>query len=131
MQLCSSASQSVHCKDVISSFASVHNSSTLESTLYATYPTVWSTHVWLAHVSGDVFKVGFPALFPNGYGENTSAFETAEKMSGEGTVEFEVRDGKVQGFSLVIDEGAAVSRKRKIGGGLRETGDAWFTETST
>ena len=128
MQLCSSANQSIHCNDVVSAFASLHNSSTLESTLYATYPTFWSTHVWLTHVSGDVFNIAFTALFPNGYGENTSAFETALRGEGEGMVEFEVRDGKVQGFSLVIDEEAAVSRKRKIGGGLRGTGEAWFVE---
>ncbi|KAI1795412.1 beta-lactamase/transpeptidase-like protein [Ganoderma leucocontextum] len=128
IQLCSSTNQSAHCNEVISDFATIHNSSTLESTLYATYPTVWSTHVRLKHGSGDVFKITFTALFPNGYGENKSAFETSEAGLGEGTVEFEVRDGKVEGFSLVIDEDAAASRKRKIGGGLREAGDAWFTE---
>ncbi len=128
IQLCSSANQSAHCNDIIADFASIHNASTLASTLYATYPTVWSTHARLNHVSGDVFKITFTALFPNGYGENTSGFETAELGESEGTVEFEVRDGKVQGFSLVVDKEAAASRKRKIGGGLRETGDAWFTE---
>lgn len=126
IQLCSSANQSAHCNNVISDFATIHNSSTLESTLYATYPTVWSTHIRLSHVSGDVFNVTFTALFPSGYGEDKHAFETAEAGEGEGTIEFEVRDGKVQGFSLVIDKEAAVARKRKIGGGLRELGEAWF-----
>ncbi|KAM5537319.1 hypothetical protein V8D89_009049 [Ganoderma adspersum] len=127
IQLCSSANQSAHCNNVISDFATIHNSSTLGSTLYATYPTVWSTHIRLNHVSGDVFNVTFTALFPSGYGEDKRSFETAEPGEGEGTVEFEVRDGKVQGFSLVIDQEAAAARKRKIGGGLRETGEAWFT----
>ncbi|PIL26205.1 hypothetical protein GSI_11960 [Ganoderma sinense ZZ0214-1] len=131
IRLCSSANQSAHCNSVISDFATIHNSSTLESSLYATFPTVWATHVRLNHVSGDVFNITFTALFPHGFGGDTSAFETAEEGQGEGTVEFEVRDGKVQGFSLVIDQEAAAARKRKIGGGLRETGEAWFTEDAS
>ncbi|EJF60227.1 beta-lactamase/transpeptidase-like protein [Dichomitus squalens LYAD-421 SS1] len=128
IRLCSKEIHSKHCRDVISDFAAIHNSSTLESSLYAAFPAVWASHVRLSHFSGDVFNITFTALFPNGYGQNTTAFETAETGESEGWVEFKVAKGEVEGFSLVIDHAAYESRKRKIGSELTETGDAWFAK---
>ena len=74
-----------------------------------------------------MFNITFTAVFPNGYGEDTTAFETAETGEGEGWVEFKVdEEGEVEGFALVIDNEAYESRKRKVGGGLTEAGEAWF-----
>ncbi|EJF60228.1 beta-lactamase/transpeptidase-like protein [Dichomitus squalens LYAD-421 SS1] len=128
IRLCSTSIYSKYCRDIISDFATLHNASTLENTLYATFPNVWASHVRLDHFSGDVFNITFTALFPSGYGQNTTAFETAETGESEGWVEFKVAKGEVEGFSLVIDHAAHESRTRKIGSELTETGDAWFAK---
>ncbi|TBU36177.1 beta-lactamase/transpeptidase-like protein [Dichomitus squalens] len=128
IRLCSTSIYSKDCRDIISDFATLHNASTLESTLYAAFPNVWASHVRLDHFSGDVFNITFTALFPNGYGQNTTAFETAETGESEGWVEFKMTQGEVEGFSLVIDHAAYESRTRKIGSELIETGDAWFAK---
>lgn len=128
--LCSSKSRSGYCKGVLADFSSVDSFAAVPVSLYSTYKSVWTTHVRLEHFSGEVFNITFTSLFPQGYGRNTSAFEDFEVGSGDGWVEFVVRDDKVEGFSLVLDEDAVAARARHLGGGhLSETGDAWFVKT--
>ena len=130
IRLCSATTPSKHCREVLSAFTALDPPSTRSRTLYAAFPVVWATHIRLSHFSGDAFNVTFTAVFPDGYGRNTSAFETAETGEGEGWVEFKVDgSGEVEGFSLVVDKEAYEARKRKVGGGLTEEGEAWFAKT--
>ncbi|KAI0655705.1 beta-lactamase/transpeptidase-like protein [Cubamyces menziesii] len=123
--LCSAQCKSDYCTAVLEDFASLGPLPTSEPHLYAAHKTILSTHVHLNHRHGDVFHATFPALFPHGYGQNASAFETYETDS-DGWVEFSVVDGKVDGFSLVVDENAVTARRRRQGGPLKEVADAWF-----
>ena len=128
--LCSTQSTSAYCEDVVSDFAKLDNATTLAAGLYSAYPAVWASHLRLQHFSGDVFNFTFTALFPRGYGQNTSAFEAFETGSASGWVEFQVDKAKraVEGFSLVGDQNACAARARKTDGPLSETADAWFAK---
>ncbi len=128
--LCSSQSKSAHCQTVVSDFATLDNSTVLATSLYSAFPTVWSSHLRLRHFSGDTFNATFTALFPHGYGRNTSAFEGFETGSAGGWVEFQVdkAKGAVEGFALVGDLNACAARARKTSGALSETADAWFAK---
>ena len=112
-------------------FAKLEPPSAANSTLYSSFNSVLATHVRLSHVSGDVFNITLTALFPHGYGRDTSAFETYETGDAQGRAEFVVQDGRVEGFGLVLDEDAYASRARRVGAGVsvREAADAWFMRT--
>ncbi|KAI0640979.1 beta-lactamase/transpeptidase-like protein [Trametes meyenii] len=124
--LCSPQSTSHYCDGVLADFSTIENLADSPPSLYSTFRSVWSTHARLRHISGDTFAGAFTALFPQGYGKNTTAFETFETGDAEGTVEFSVEGSKVTGFSLVIDEAAVEARRKRTGGPIRETADAWF-----
>ncbi|KAI0334281.1 beta-lactamase/transpeptidase-like protein [Cubamyces sp. BRFM 1775] len=125
--LCSAQSTSNSCTSVLEDFASLGPLPTSEPHLYAAHKTILSTHVHLRHLHGDVFHVTFPALFPHGYGKDTSAFETYETGS-DGWAEFSIVNGKVDGFSLVVDEDAVAARRKRRGKNvtLKDVADAWF-----
>ena len=124
--LCTTQSKSAQCHNVISDFATVDDSTELATNLYGSFHTIWTSHLRLQHFSGDSFNFTFTALFPHGYGQNTSGFSGFELEGG--WVEFQVdkRKGVVEGFSLVVDEDAYAARVRKLGGPLSKTADAWF-----
>ncbi|KAH9886942.1 beta-lactamase/transpeptidase-like protein [Cubamyces lactineus] len=125
LTLCSAQSTSHYCDEVLQDFAALRPLPISEPYLYGAYKTMWSTHVRLNHSIGDAFHATFPALFPHGYGKNTSAFGTYETGS-DAWVEFAVVDGQVEGCSLVVDEEAVTARRRRQGGALRDIADAWF-----
>ncbi|KAI0351246.1 beta-lactamase/transpeptidase-like protein [Trametes cingulata] len=126
--LCSPLSTSHYCAGVLSDFASLGPLDVSTPQLYGTYVTLWSTHAHLRHRSGDTFDIWATAIFPRGYGKNTTAFQTFETGEGEGRVVFSIKENKVTGFSLIIDEAAFAARERRTGGTVEETGDAWFTK---
>ncbi|KAH9928028.1 uncharacterized protein BXZ73DRAFT_102533 [Epithele typhae] len=89
------------------------------------FRSVWATHVRMEYTDGNAFDTTFTAIFPAGYGRNSSAFEFSETGESGGPVEFDVRDGEVVGFSLITDW-AAVERRFGEGAGAREVADALF-----
>lgn len=126
--LCSPDSDSPYCADVLSDFASLGPVTGPSPRLYSTYTSLWSTHARLRHRSGNTFGFTFTALFPHGYGKNTTAFESYETGEAEGWAEFVVEGSKVIGFSVILDDAAAVARGRRTGGSAREIADAWFAK---
>lgn len=64
-------------------------------------------------------------LFPNGYGQNKTAFETHETGDERGLLEFALEDGKVIGFGVFGLNGQTADRKSN-GGNLKEAADVWF-----
>ncbi|TFK90155.1 beta-lactamase/transpeptidase-like protein [Polyporus arcularius HHB13444] len=130
ISLCSPLSPSSDCKNVLADFASLDSPSSANHSLYSAFNSIWATHIRLQHFSGDVFNITFTALFPHGFGRNTSAFETAETSTSDGWVEFVVDEGRVQGFALFIDRDAVEARKRRVGADnvVLETADAWFAK---
>lgn len=129
ISFCEPTSTSAYCTHVLSAFAPVEAASadTLPAArLYAAWPRVWSSHIRLRHTSGNTFGLVFPRLFPEGYGENKTAFEFYDSVVSVGRVEFEVEGGQVQGFALITQEDAAAARAERTNGTIREIGDAWF-----
>lgn len=127
--LCASTTDSPYCKSVLKDFEPFPDPIESEGsspTLYASLRNMWGSHLRLRHQGGDEFTILMTYLFPNGYGRNTTAFETWETGSGEGTVKFVVSDaGEVEGFGLFIME--ELTERRRIGGTIEETADAWFS----
>ena len=130
ISLCSPLSPSSDCEEVLAEFATLDPPSTANRSLYSAFKSIWATHIRLEYFSGDVFNITFTALFPHGFGKDTSAFETAETGTSDGWVEFVVDSGKVKGFALFIDQNAVAARKRHLGVGnaVPETADAWFAK---
>ncbi|KAI0767194.1 beta-lactamase/transpeptidase-like protein [Fomes fomentarius] len=139
--LCASfgASESDHCNHVLGQFASVDAqaspadiSTNSTHVLYAAFPRVWSTHMRLRHTNRNSFAVTLSALFPHGYGRDTTPFEQYESQVGVGRAEFVVDGdtGAVVGFALITEEEAAVARARasRDGGAPGAIGDAWFAK---
>ncbi|KAJ3002538.1 hypothetical protein NUW54_g4980 [Trametes sanguinea] len=77
--LCSPKSTSHHCATVLNDFASLSPLDDATPHLYAAYRTLWSSHIRLRHHSGDRFNITASEIFPQGYGKNTSAFETCPR----------------------------------------------------
>ncbi|KAH9919588.1 beta-lactamase/transpeptidase-like protein [Fomitopsis serialis] len=141
--LCSTQSTSHHCLSVLSSFAPFISPTPFPSPipvpapapqttpeLYAAWPRIWSTHVRLSHTAGTDFGLQFTALFPEGYGENRTAFETSETGESEGRAVFvlegEGEKARVLGFGMEIDAEAVEARKRAGAGDAKGWADAWF-----
>ncbi|OJA11009.1 hypothetical protein AZE42_11311, partial [Rhizopogon vesiculosus] len=100
---CSPSSSSSHCQQVITNFTavdSVQSSAPSSPQLLAAWPRVWTSHIRAVHQSGNKFVLLWTALFPEGYGRDSTPFETAEIGTSEATAEFVVEDGKVVGFGL-------------------------------
>ncbi|KAI0742466.1 beta-lactamase/transpeptidase-like protein [Daedaleopsis nitida] len=131
ISICAVTSGSEYCSAVLIDFSPFEPPSAANSSLYSAFDSLWATHVRLSHVSGDVFNVTFTALFPHGYGRDTSAFETYETGTSEGWAKFFVADGRVEGFGLVLDDDAYAARVRRasVGATVRETADVWFERT--
>lgn len=127
--LCSPASTSRYCADVLSDFSSLGPvSGSGPATLYGAYGSIWSTHARLSHHSRDTFNLTFSVVFPHGYGANTTAFEDYMAGFSEGRAEFAVEGTQVAGFAFVVDEDAVAARQQRTGGTLKETADAWFAK---
>ncbi|KAI0645099.1 beta-lactamase/transpeptidase-like protein [Trametes meyenii] len=127
--LCAPFSTSPYCAVILNAFAPVEAASGDRITaarLYAAWPRVWSSHIRLRHISGNTFGLVFPQLFPQGYGQNTTAFEFYDSVISVGRVEFVVDNGQVSGFAMITDEAAAAARSRRTTGTVRDVGDAWF-----
>lgn len=134
LTLCTQASDSKHCKQVVNDFSSFPKEGA-SSFLYASLPTLLSSHACLRNAGNDTFNTQITYLFPNGYGKDKSPFEAYEEGESEGTVRFVVNRGKdnngvvtaedVLGFSLFDTVGAVTDREKK-GGSIEETADVWF-----
>ncbi|GBE87232.1 beta-lactamase/transpeptidase-like protein [Sparassis crispa] len=131
--LCAPDSDSHLCTSVLADFAPFEhfgNGSAPETRLYAAFPRVWATHLRLTRLRSEEFAIIATALFPRGYGQNKSAFETWEPATSEGRAVFmvEEEEGKqrVKGFSLIIHAEATEYRKRRGLSGVKDLEDAWF-----
>lgn len=131
--LCSPQSKSSHCTSVLQTFAPFENFTSSPPTLYASHKSIWASHLRIKHEFADNFNVVLTYLFPEGYGKDTSAFETWETGEGEARAMFVVdRSGgkaRVVGFGLFgLGSPGEVTERERIGGNVEETADAWFVK---
>ena len=125
--LCSPSSPSSYCAGVQSDFSVVDSvrGNTGSKDLLAEWPRAWSSHVRLRHQQGSIFEIYFTSLYPNGYGKDTTPFETKETGSAEGLAEFVIEDGKVVGFGIsgLVDQLTERARKYET---VQDRAEAWF-----
>ena len=93
--------------------------------LLAVWPRVWSSHIRAVHQSGNKFEVQFTSLFPEGYGRDSTPFETAEIGTSQATAEFVVEDGKVVGFGFfgLVDQ---LTERERTYTTVKDRAEAWF-----
>ncbi|OJA15997.1 hypothetical protein AZE42_10249 [Rhizopogon vesiculosus] len=125
---CSPSSSSSYCQQVITNFTavdSVHPSAPSSLQLLAAWPRIGSSHIRAVHQSRNKFLLLFTALFPEGYGHDSTPFETAEIGTPGATAEFVVEDGKVVGFGLfgLVDQ---VTERERTKMTVKDRADAWF-----
>lgn len=110
--------------------------------LLASWPRIWSYHLRLTHKSGNKFWFAPSTLFTEGYGRDTSPFDTwnwKEEGSGEAIIEFEVVSddaekgkGKVVGMGLrgTLDNKGVSNREKRWadrkGATVWDVADAWW-----
>ncbi|KAH8102687.1 beta-lactamase/transpeptidase-like protein [Cristinia sonorae] len=122
--LCAPTSTSPECRDVLKTF-SVFEDVTAEenrNTLYAAYPTILTSHLRITHVGpGDEdFVLTFTSLFPEGYGKDTTPFETTEEELAEVKVKFVLERGddgaetRAVAFGVMGTEEEQEGRKRLL-----------------
>ncbi|THH28090.1 hypothetical protein EUX98_g6096, partial [Antrodiella citrinella] len=128
--LCTAATNTTDvCKSTLSDFAAVDPQLSPHG-LYASWPRVWTSHIRIVHEHGNLFKLGIPQLFPQGYGGNTSSFEM--KISNvEFNAEFDIVDGCVKGLAIYgglhLVPGLPKPETRRRGE-LRDIADVYFTK---
>ncbi|KAG2030659.1 beta-lactamase/transpeptidase-like protein, partial [Suillus americanus] len=124
---CSPSGSSSYCQDVISDFTAVDGKSGAPESvqLFAAWPRIWSSHIRGVHRSGSTFVVQYTSLFPEGYGRDTTPFETSEIGTSEATAEFVVENGQIVGFGLVGLVGQLTERERTHTT-VKDRAEVWF-----
>lgn len=79
----------------------------------------------MRHQQGSTFQIYFTSLYPNGYGKDTTPFETAGVGPSNGLAEFVVEDGKVVGFGIsgLVDRLTERARKYES---VQDRAEVWF-----
>lgn len=119
--LCSHMSTSHHCTRVVSDFKKVYPR--LGSfDLFAEWPRLWVKHAHLRPQAENRFEVAPTTLFPDGYGNNKTAFSQWLYQTYAG--EFVVRNGTVRG--LVLAESFESLPDLGTGRDLNDVADVYF-----
>lgn len=124
--LCSVHSTSPSCKSVLDAFRSIDPSSlspkSTSTDLFASRVTLISTHIRFTCANDSNYLISAGSIYPQGYGENTTAFSTLVPIA---TAEFVVENGKVVGFGWnnIIDDSGV-----KRTGSVEETSEVWFVK---
>ncbi|KAA1476004.1 beta-lactamase/transpeptidase-like protein [Dentipellis sp. KUC8613] len=133
LTLCAPSSTSAPCAKVLAEFDAIDAAGGWSARfngsaqLFASWERLWSSHLRLVHLSGNKFAMFPTSLFPQGYGRDTTPFETSDALlrdlGGEPAVEFVVgANGKVVGGGL----NGLVEQVGKKEGTVEETAEAWF-----
>jgi len=124
---CGPSSSSLYCQQVITDFAVVDAAQSNASSspqLLAAWPRALASHTRAVHQSGNKFLVYFTALFPEGYGRDSTPF--LMEMLGA-TAEFVVEDGKVIGFGL-FDMVGQVTQRERTHTTAKDRAEVWFDQ---
>jgi hypothetical protein len=94
--------------------------------LFARWARNGFTHFSLLHKEGNTFIPRAQSLFPQGYGKNTTPFETGTTGAPNSRFEFDfAEDGTVRGFGILGSYGPPTPRER-AGGTIQQRADVWF-----
>lgn len=79
----------------------------------------------MRHEQGSIFQIYLTSLYPNGYGKDTTPFETREIGTTEGLAEFVFEDGEVVGFGISGLVGQLTERARQYET-VQDRAEVWF-----
>ena len=134
ISFCTPQTDTPACKEVITEFTPIQNivyetnsSSEWPLGLYAKHPRLFSSHIRVVPKEGDLFKLIFTYLFPEGYGRNSTAFEMWAPGLADSDAQFVVKDEKVIGFGL-YNMLPMPSERQLAGGDVKEFSDVWFSK---
>ncbi|KAF9233582.1 beta-lactamase/transpeptidase-like protein [Melanogaster broomeanus] len=99
----SRSSTSSYCSKVQSDFTTVDNvqGNSVPLSSYSQNGLAYGHRtIRMRYQQGSIFQMYFTTLFPDGYGKDTTPFETGEIGTTEGTAEFVIEDGQVIGFGI-------------------------------
>lgn len=132
LRTCTTPSDPPECIDVLKEWSAFENTAdATRPVLFATSPSMWTSHLRLAHQESDTFSVSAVHLFPDGYGKDKSPFQMeANEMAV--TTEFWVKsegsaDASVVGVAINGLVGETTERQR-IGSTLEETAEIWLVK---
>ena len=94
MVLCDVNSSS--CGSVLDDFRAI-NKSLSPSDLFASWNSVWASHVQFTYTSANQYLISLGAIYPEGYGKNTTPFSTLTPVT---IAQFEVENVTVIGFGF-------------------------------
>jgi hypothetical protein len=121
--LCSVHSTSPSCESVLDAFRSIDPSLSTSTDLFASWETLLSTHLRFTYTNDSKYLISAGAIYPQGYGKNTTAFSTLRPIA---TAEFVVENEKVVGFGWdnIGDDGDV----KQSGSAVEETSEVWFVK---
>ena len=113
------------CREVLDTFSKLEDLSAYNDTLYAVFDNIMTSHVRFRRLCNTNFRAQPTALYPNGYGADSSAFEVKIPAPAAGIVEFIFEDDRLAGFGLNfgMDD---VTMRRRAGGGIKKTAEVWY-----
>ncbi|KAG9311212.1 hypothetical protein JVU11DRAFT_8288 [Chiua virens] len=106
--LCSPSCALPYCDRIRSDFAIVDSAQGTPSSndLLAEWLHIRSSRLRMRHQQGPLFDIYFTTLHPEGYGKDTTLFETGGIGTTKGLAEFVVQDGEAVGLSGRTIDGA-------------------------
>lgn len=130
--VCAPTSHSVECELALEDFAHLEDLDRSQS-LYLIFPTIWLSNGRLRHTRDNIFGLSVTALFPHGYGKDTSPFEIWNPMEPDTIfAEFvvEASEGghtEVVGMAVngLVDE---LTERQRMGGSIEETAEIYFVK---
>jgi hypothetical protein len=117
--MCGARSTSPSCQKVLSAFQSVDKSLTPNSTdLFISWDAVLVSHIRLKNANGTLFSTSAGAIYPGGYGKNSTPFSTLAPT--HLLIDFVVEKDKVVGFGFIHDVNQQAS--------VAQASDVWFAK---
>jgi hypothetical protein len=123
--LCNMRSTSPSCESVLDDFRAVDKSLSPNSTdLFASWNTVWSTHVRFTHTNASQYLISIGTIYSEGYGQNSTPFSTLAPAT---SAQFVVENERIVGFGF-NETGDPDESDLTQAGSVEETSQVWFVK---
>jgi hypothetical protein len=123
-ELCCVHSTSPSCESVLGAFRSIDPSLSTSTDLFASWVTLFSTHLRVTYTNDSQYLVSIGSIYPQGYGKNSTPFSTLYPVA---TAEFVVEYEKVVGFGW-NNIGDEDEDDVNPAGSVQETSEVWFVK---
>jgi hypothetical protein len=121
--LCNVHSTSPPCESLLNDFRAV-NKSVPPTDLFTCWPAVWISVAQFTHTTANRYLISTGAIYPKGYGKNTTPFSTLAPTT---TAQFVVENGVVVGFGFDETDDSDVTYYDRTGS-VEEAFQVWFVK---